>query len=83
MSAETFTFKAKGKSYTIPAYSQIPMRALRRALDEENQVKQSFIIVEETVTDKKTLEALEELPVSEFIAFMSEWVGNDEVTSGD
>jgi TfoX/Sxy family transcriptional regulator of competence genes len=83
MSAETFTFKAKGKSYTIPAYSQIPMRALRRALDEENQVKQSFIIVEETVTDKKALDALESMTVSEFVQFVEAWAGESGATSGD
>lgn len=83
MSAETHTFEFKGKSYTIPAYTQIPMRALRKALDEENQIKQSYIILEETVKDKKVLEILGDMTVSDFVAFVEGWAGEAQVSPGD
>lgn len=83
MSAETHTFEFKGKSYTIPAYTQIPMRALRKALDEENQIKQSYIILEETVKDKKVLEILGDMTVSDFVSFVEGWAGEAQVAPGD
>lgn len=83
MSAETHTFEFKGKSYTIPAYTQIPMRALRKALDEENQIKQSYIIIEETVTDKKIQDVFGDMTVGEFVSFIEGWSGEANVSSGD
>lgn len=83
MSAETFKFESNGKAFTIPAYTQIPMRALRKALDEENQIKQSYIILEETVKDKKALDAIEDMTVKEFVAFVEAWAGEANVSPGD
>jgi len=76
MSAETFTFNTGGKDYTIVSYKHIPIGALRKALDEEDRIKQTFIILERTVKDKKTLEAIEEMGVEEFTNFVSAWSDN-------
>ena len=83
MSAKTYTFVTGGKEYTIPSYRQIPMRALRRALDEDDRIKQSFIILEHTVKDKKTFEALEDMTVEEFTDFIEKWAATEEASLGD
>jgi hypothetical protein len=83
MSAETFGFEIHGKKYTIPTYQNIPMRALRRALEEEDRIKQSFIIIENTVKEQKTLDAIEDMTVAEFVAFIEAWSSNDEASLGD
>jgi len=83
MSAETFEFKVNGKKYAIPTYQNIPMRALRRALDEEDKIKQSFLIIENTVKDPKTLDAIEDMTVAEFVAFIEAWSNDEDTSLGD
>lgn len=80
---KTFTFELDGKKYTIPAYNRIPIRALEIALDEENQVKQALIILTETVKDKKTLDAIKDLAVDDFVKFVEAWGGDTELSLGD
>jgi len=74
MSAETFTFEHKKKSYTIPAFSQLPAGAFRKARKGTDDFDRAFILIEETLGEgSEALAALDTMKPTELNDFIVEW----------
>jgi hypothetical protein len=74
MSAETFTFEHAGKKYTIPAFSQLPAGAFRKARKGVDDFDKAFILIEVTLgEDSKELAALDSMTPVELNEFIIEW----------
>jgi hypothetical protein len=74
MTAKTFEFEHKGKTYSIPAFGALPMGAVRKARKAKDEADQAFTIIEVVMgEDSPELAALDEMNATEFQAFLEGW----------
>lgn len=74
MTVKTFTFESAGKKFTIPAFKEIPMGAIRKARKSTDEADQVFTILEEVLGhDSKELSAVDKLNAEDFAKFIQEW----------
>lgn len=70
----TFDFTHEGKTYTIPAFTSLPMGALRRARKAKDEIDQIFTILEMTVgEDSKAIDAIDTMSPAVFEEFVKAW----------
>lgn len=74
MSAETFTFEHNKKQLTIPAFSELPAGAFRKARKGVDDFDKAFILIEVTLgEDSEALAALDEMKPAQLNDFIVEW----------
>ncbi len=76
-----FKFEHKGKTYTIPRFQDQSAGTLRKARKAKNDTDMAFTILEATVGEGPELDALDDMSLEEFGAFVKEWTGG--VTPGE
>lgn len=71
---KTFEFEHKGKTFTIPAFSALPMGAIRKARKAKDEGDQVFTIIEIMLgEDSPELAALDAMDGDEFQVFIAGW----------
>ena len=72
--AENYKFTHAGKTYSIPAFSALPMGALRKARKGKDEADQAFTIIEHIMgEDSPELNALDSMSPTEFGKFLEGW----------
>lgn len=72
--SKTHEFEHAGKKYTIPAFSSLPMGAIRKSRKAENEMDGVFRILESCLAeDSEELAALDTMDSDEFEAFLKGW----------
>lgn len=70
----SYKLKIEKKVYEIPAFNEIPTRALRKARKAENDIDRMFIILEESLgEDSPALIALDNLTLVELGEILKDW----------
>lgn len=71
---KTFTFEHEGNSYTIPAFSALPVGAIRKARKAKDETDQAFTILEIVLgEDSPEIAAVDKMDASQFEKFLSGW----------
>lgn len=71
---KTHTFESEGKSYTIPAFSALPVGAVRKARKAKDDADQAFTILENVLgEDSPELAAVDAMDSEAFEAFLTGW----------
>ena len=74
MTAKVYTFEHAGKTYKIPAFSALPMGAIRKARKAKDEADQAFTIIEfVTGEDSPELAAIDSMNPEEFQVWMTGW----------
>jgi hypothetical protein len=74
MTADVYTFEHKNKKYKIPAFTQVPVGAIRKARKEKDEVGQAFSIMESMLgEDSPALMAVDTMNGEEFAAWLEGW----------
>jgi hypothetical protein len=77
---ETYTFTHDGKKFTIPAFSALPMGAMRKARKAKDEADQAFTILEAVMPeDSPELNAIDAMQPSEFNEWLNGWTQNAPV----
>jgi hypothetical protein len=72
--AKTYTFTHEGKSYSVPAFGDLPMGALRMARKASDDGDKAFIILEYLLgEDSKEIKAIDSMNAAEFSAWIDGW----------
>lgn len=72
--SKTFTFEHKGKKFTIPAFSALPMGAIRKARKAKDEADQAFTIIETVMgEDSDELAAIDSMSPEEFQVWLTGW----------
>lgn len=72
--SKTYKFTHNGKNYEIPAFSALPMGALRKARNAKDDADTAFTIIEFVMGEgSEPLEALDSMTVTEFQAWLEGW----------
>lgn len=70
----TYTFTHNGEEFTIPAFSDLPMGAIRKARKGENEADRAFLILESVMDeDSPELNAIDEMKPDEFNDWLNGW----------
>ena len=69
----SYVIEHKGKKVQLPAFSEMPVGVLRKAL-HETETEQTWYILE-NVLSPNDLTVLDSLPLSEFSKHMKAWTG--------
>ena len=72
MSAKNYTFEHQGKKITLPAFSEIPFGAFRKARDASNEMDRAGIIFE-NVLDAKSLAVIDSMTLVELGEVLAGW----------
>lgn len=71
---EKYEFTHDGKKYSIPAFSALPMGAVRKARNAKNESDQVFIILESVMPeDSAELAAIDSMDATEFSKWLDGW----------
>lgn len=76
----TFTFKAAGKTYTLPPASKgaekVPGRVMRDALldGDEGETRLGFLLLEACGAKQEAIDALYDLPAPAMLKLMGQWM---------
>lgn len=74
MTADVYSFEHKGKKYSIPAFTKLPMGAIRKARKASDDTDQAFIIIETVMgEDSKELAAVDSMSPEEFQVWLEGW----------
>ena len=69
-----YTFEHKGKSYTVPAFTEVPVGAIRKARKEKDETGQAFAIMESILgEDSVELQAVDTMTPTEFSVWLEGW----------
>ena len=69
-----YTFEHKGKKYTVPAFTDVPVGAIRKARKEKDETGQAFAIMEEVLgEDSPALKAVDTMSATEFSTWLEGW----------
>ena len=72
--AAKYSFEHKGKKYSIPAFSEVPVGAIRKARKEKDEVGQAFSIMETMLgEDSPELLAVDTMTPTEFATWLEGW----------
>lgn len=70
-----YEFEIDGKTYTVPAFKDIPMGAIRKARHAKDETDMAFTILEEvTGDDSEVLDALDQMNAAQFGEWLSGWM---------
>lgn len=79
-----YQFTHNNKTYTVPAFDEIPSGALRKARKGSDDMDKAFTILEETLGAKSSvLLALDKMTVKEFGAWLEGWTQQNTVKLGE
>lgn len=71
---DTYSFKHNGKEYTIPAFTALPMGAIRKARKAKDEADQAFTILEAVMPEgSPELDAIDAMGPTEFNAWLEGW----------
>lgn len=71
---KTYTFEHGGKKFTIPAFTALPMGAIRKARKAKDEADQAFTILEAVMPeDSPELAAVDSMAAEEFNAWLAGW----------
>lgn len=74
MTAKTFDFDHAGVTYTIPAFSALPIGVVRKSRKAKDEADQAFTIIESVCgEDSPELAAIDSMLPDEFQAFIAGW----------
>jgi hypothetical protein len=74
MTASVYEFEHKGKKYKVPAFSEVPVGAIRKARKEKDEAGQAFAIMEEMLGESSpALQAVDTMNTTEFSAWLEGW----------
>jgi hypothetical protein len=77
---KTYTFEHKGKSFTIPSFTALPMGAIRKARKAKDEADQAFTILEAVMPeDSPELAAVDSMAAAEFNAWLEGWTQGSSV----
>lgn len=78
--SKTFTYESNGNKFTIPSFSSLPTRALRKSRKATDEMDKAFTILEEAIgADSKEIAIIDEMTVEEFGEFVQAWTGGAPV----
>jgi hypothetical protein len=73
MAAE-YTFEHNGKKFTVPAFTEVPVGAIRKARKEKDETGQAFAIMESILGEEsEALKAVDTMKPEEFSAWLEGW----------
>jgi hypothetical protein len=71
---DSYEFEHKGKKYSIPAFSSLPMGAVRAARKATDDADKAFVIIEYVLGDNSPeIKALDTMTASEFSEWLTGW----------
>lgn len=71
---KTYDFEIDGTSYSIPAFSELPVGAIRKARKAKDDTDMAFTILEQVIgEDSPALEALDTLTADSFGDWLTGW----------
>lgn len=71
---KTYTFDYEGKTYTIPAFSALPVGAVRKARKAKDEADQAFTILEIVLgEDSPELAVVDSMDAEAFEKFLAGW----------
>jgi hypothetical protein len=74
MAAKLYKFEHKGKTYSIPAFSELPVGVIRKARRSVDDSDKAFIIIEELIGEgSEELKAIDQMSGPEFNDFLTGW----------
>ncbi len=69
-----YKFTIEEVEYEVPAFSDIPTGALRKARKSADEIDKAFTILEEAVgTDSEVLKVLDKLTLADFAKWLEGW----------
>lgn len=72
--SKTYEFEYKGEKYSIPAFSALPMGAVRKARKAKDESDQAFTILEAVMPeDSPELNAVDSMDAETFNAWLTGW----------
>jgi hypothetical protein len=72
--SKTYEFEYKGTKYSIPAFSALPMGAVRKARKAKDEADQAFTILEAVMPeDSPELNAVDSMDAEAFNAWLTGW----------
>lgn len=70
-----YEFEIDGKTYTVPAFKDIPMGAIRKARHAKDETDMAFTILEEVTGEgSDVLAALDLMNAEQFGAWLNGWM---------
>jgi hypothetical protein len=74
MTAKVYKFEHAGKKYEVPAFTSLPMGAVRASRKATDDADKAFIIIEYVLgEDSNELKALDSMTASEFSEWLTGW----------
>lgn len=74
MTAKVYKFEHDGKTYSVPAFTALPMGALRKARKAKDDADQAFTILEFVMgEDSEELAVIDSMSMEQFQAWMEGW----------
>lgn len=72
--SKTYEFEHKGAKYSIPAFSALPMGAVRKARKAKDEADQAFTILEAVMPEgSPELTAIDSMDAETFNAWLTGW----------
>lgn len=72
--SKTYTFEHKGKKFSIPSMSALPMGVLRKSRKAADEMDRAFMILEELMGENSAeLKAVDSMDPEEFNTFLTGW----------
>jgi hypothetical protein len=70
----TYEFEVDGKTFSVPAFSEMPTGALRKARKADNDMDRAFVILEEALgLESDALAALDKMSLTDFGKWLEGW----------
>jgi hypothetical protein len=74
MAANVYEFEHNGKKFKIPAFTEVPVGAIRKARKEKDETGQAFAIMEAMLgEDSPALAAVDKMNGAEFGKWLEGW----------
>lgn len=71
---DVYKFEHNGKKFSIPAFTSVPVGAIRKARKEKDEVGQAFAIMEAMLgEDSPELLAVDTMTTAEFATWLEGW----------
>jgi hypothetical protein len=77
---ESYEFEHKGKKYSVPTFTNLPIGALRAARKATDDADKAFIIIEYLLgEDSPEIKAIDSMKSSEFATWLEGWTQGSPV----
>lgn len=72
--SKEYKFEHNGKKYSVPAFTEVPVGAIRKARKEKDETGQAFAIMEQILgEDSEALKAVDTMLPEQFSAWLEGW----------